>query len=283
MHRADLHIHTTASDGVYTPSKVVLRAKEKGVNFLAITDHDCIAGIDEACQYAKLHDIRVISGVELSTGNNAETHVLGYGVNQTDPRLNAFLKQMREDRKERAQKICEKLIALQMPVSLPNEYLAGDKALGRPQIARAMMERGYVGSVQEAFEKYLGSNCPAYVPRKKVETLQAIRLLREIGAVPVLAHPCQIHMSENALAKEFSKWLDAGLMGIEIYHPSMSPAYRLKWKQIANQYHLVITGGSDFHAPGDKHADIGEMINAWNTCNEDVERLMEAVQMVKGN
>ena len=88
---------------------------------------------------------------------------------------------------------------------------------------------------------------------------------------------------ENALAKEFSQWIDAGLMGVEIYHPSMSPAYRLKWKQIANQYHLMITGGSDFHAPGDKHADIGEMIDAWNTCNEDVERLMEAVQMVKGN
>lgn len=281
MHKADLHIHTTASDGVYSPSKVVLRAKEKGVDLLAITDHDCISGIEEAKQCAKSMSIHVLSGVEIGTGDNSETHVLGYGVNTHDAALSAYLQKMRDDRRERAAKICGKLSELGMPICLPAASLDGSKALGRPQIARAMLEKGYVSSVQEAFERYLGRDCPAYVPRGRIETVDAIHFLRDIGAVPVLAHPCQIRMADDALMYQFSEWLDAGLAGVEIYHPSMNQADRIRWMSIAQKHRLLITGGSDFHAPGDKHADIGDMIPLWENCSEDAEWLLKAVHAAK--
>ena len=281
MLKADLHIHTTASDGVFTPSKVVLRAKEKHVNLLAITDHDCIFGISEAKACAAKMDMQIISGVELSTGGGAEVHVLGYGIDENNEKLNAFLQEMRCERRERAAKICQKLKEIGKPIELPEEYMNGNLALGRPQIARAMMAKGYVSSVQQAFEKYIGSGCPAYVERRKIATADAVRFLRDIDCVPVLAHPSLIRMTEEEMNSAISSWIDAGLMGVEIYHPAMFESHREKWRPIAKKYNLLITGGSDFHAPGDKHAEIGEMIPGWKTCNEDAERLLDAVRNAK--
>lgn len=283
MLKADLHIHTTASDGVFAPSKVVLRAKERHVNLLAITDHDTVSGIAEAKQAAEQLEMQILPGVELSTGGSAEIHVLGYGLDESNARMNDFLQDMRSERQERAQEICRKLQKIGMPIELPEDYLNGNKALGRPLIARAMMAKGYVSSVQQAFDKFIGSGCPAYVERRKIDTSDAIRLLREIGAVPVLAHPSLIRMTEDEVEKTFKDWLDAGLMGVEIYHPAMFECHREKWRPIALENHLLVTGGSDFHAPADKHAEIGEMIPGWKECNEDAERLLEAVRNAKEN
>lgn len=281
MLKCDLHIHTTASDGVFTPSKVVLRAKEKGVQMIAITDHDCLSGIREARICGEETGIRVLGGVELSTGGKEEIHVLGYSVNEEDARLNAFLQEMRNDRRERAEKICQKLAFIGKPITLPASCMQGEKALGRPEIARAMMEMGYVTGIQEAFDRYIGVGCPAYVERREVDTADAICLLRSIGAVPVLAHPSLIRLPDHKIKEAFPKWLDAGLMGIEVFHPCVPASHRKELLSAAAYHRLLVTGGSDFHAPGDKHADIGDMIPHWEKISEDAERLLAAIRSAK--
>ena len=186
MLKADLHIHTTTSDGVFTPSKVVLRAKEKGLQLIAVTDHDAIDGIAQAKKCAADQGMQVLSGVELSCGGSAEIHVLGYGFDENNQILHAFLQNMRDERKSRADKILHKLDQIGFPVNLPETD--DTTAVGRPMIARAMMARGYVSSVQEAFDRYLNRGCPAYVARQELDVCKAITLLRSLGAVPVLAH-----------------------------------------------------------------------------------------------
>ena len=276
MLQADLHIHTTASDGVFTPSKVVLRAKEKGISLLAVTDHDTVAGLEEAKSCALANGMQFLPGVELSAGGKAEVHVLGYGVKDDNERLNAFLADMRNERMERAAQMLEKLRALHMPLEMSDIPRDENNALGRPLIARAMIAKGYVQSVQQAFDQYLGSGRPAYVPRRKIEVSEAVSLLSDIGAVPVLAHPSLIRMEAAELKTAVCEWLDAGLRGIEIYHPAMTHESRMTWLSFAHRHQLLVTGGSDFHAIGDKHADIGEMVAGWKNCSEDAEKLLDA-------
>jgi len=283
MQRADLHIHTTASDGVYTPSKVVLRAEEKGVQLLSVTDHDTLSGIAEAQKLSNERGIAFLPGVELSAGGEAEVHVLGYGVNEKDARLNTFLDEMRQEREDRARRMLTLLEKLGMPLDADTLRTRPQDAIGRPKIARAMIEKGYVKSVQEAFERYLGNGCPAYVPRRRVPVSEAVSLLRSVKAVPVLAHPCQIKLPHAERMREVEKWLDAGLRGIEIYHPSMSSEDRSFWLSYAVRHNLLVTGGSDFHALFDKHADIGEMIPYWKNSSEDIARLLDAVRTAGNN
>ena len=281
MLQADLHIHTTASDGVFTPSKVVLRAKEKGISLLAVTDHDTVDGLQEAQRCADEHGMLFLPGVELSAGGSAEVHVLGYGVSDNNERLNTFLCDMQTERIERAAKILERLSSLGLPLEMNDVLLDANSALGRPLIARAMVAKGYVQTVQQAFDQYLNSGRPAYVPRKKIKVSDAIALLSDIGAVPVLAHPSLIKMTESELKAALADWINAGLKGVEIYHPAMTHADRMQWLSFARRHQMLITGGSDFHAIGDKHADIGEMVAGWNNCSEDAEKLLEAVKAAK--
>ena len=281
MLQADLHIHTTASDGVFTPSKVVLRAKQKGVQLLAITDHDTVEGLTEACDCAQAQGIQLIPGVELSAGGQAEVHVLGYGVSAKNARLCKFLSDMQNERLHRAATILEHLKKLNMPLNLDEITDETNSALGRPLIARAMVNRGYVHSVQQAFDQYLNQGRPAYVARKKLDVADAVTLLKEVGAVPVLAHPSLIRMAAADLKNAVHDWLDAGLMGVEIYHPAMTQYDRMYWLSFARKHDLLVTGGSDFHAIGDKHADIGDMTPLWNNCSEDAEKLLSAVSEAK--
>ena len=281
MLQADLHIHTTASDGVFTPSKVVLRAKQKGVQLLAITDHDTVEGLTEACDCAQAQGIQLIPGVELSAGGQAEVHVLGYGVSAKNARLCKFLSDMQNERLHRAATILEHLKKLNMPLNMDEITDETNSALGRPLIARAMVNRGYVHSVQQAFDQYLNQGRPAYVARKKLDVADAVTLLKEVGAVPVLAHPSLIRMAAADLKNAVHDWLDAGLMGVEIYHPAMTQYDRMYWLSFARKHDLLVTGGSDFHAIGDKHADIGDMTPLWNNCSEDAEKLLSAVSEAK--
>lgn len=281
MLQADLHIHTTASDGVFTPSKVVLRAKQKGVQLLAITDHDTVEGLTEACDCAQAQGIQLIPGVELSAGGQAEVHVLGYGVSAKNVQLCKFLSDMQNECLHRAATILEHLKKLNMPLNMDEITDETNSALGRPLIARAMVNRGYVHSVQKAFDQYLNQGRPAYVARKKLDVADAVTLLKEVGAVPVLAHPSLIRMAAADLKNAVHDWLDAGLMGVEIYHPAMTQYDRMYWLSFARKHDLLVTGGSDFHAIGDKHADIGDMTPLWNNCSEDAEKLLSAVSEAK--
>ena len=279
MLKADLHIHTTTSDGVFTPSKVVLRAKEKGLQLIAVTDHDAIGGIAQAKKCAADQGIQVLSGVELSCGGSAEIHVLGYGFDENNQILHEFLQNMRDERKSRADKILHKLDQIGFPVNLPETD--DTTAVGRPMIARAMMARGYVSSVQEAFDRYLNRGCPAYVARQELDVCKAITLLRSLGAVPVLAHPSLIKLPPEEINIRFREWIDAGLMGIEIYHPAMYECHKALWEKTARENCMLITGGSDFHAIGDSHADIGAITRYWNNCSEDAEKLLNAIDQLK--
>ena len=277
MLKPDLHIHTTASDGVLTPSKVVLRAVEHGVNVLAISDHDSLNGVAEAQNAAKGLPLRVIGAVEFSCGGDANVHLLGYGLSAEHAEIQALLARMKTEREDRARKMLQKLDAIGLHLEENEIPTAANAVKGRVQIARAMLAKGYVRDVQEAFVRYIGSGCPAYVPRENLEVTEAITLILRHGGVPVLAHPGQLKMDVVAFNASFERWMQAGLMGLEVYHPSHRPDAFAKWDHFARSRGLLVTGGSDFHEQGDKHADVGEMISYWPHHDEDAQRFLRAL------
>jgi len=277
MLKPDLHIHTTASDGVLTPSKVVLRAKEKGVNLIAVSDHDSLDGIAEARAAAQALGVQVIGAVEFSCGGDAEVHLLGYGLSDDCAEICTLLDRMRQEREGRADRILEKLNALGLPLDKCEVPAAAGAVIGRAQIARGMLAKGYVQTMQDAFTKYIGVGCPAYVPREKLEVTDAVQLILRNGGVPVLAHPGLLKMDLVTFHASFSAWMKAGLKGIEVYHPAHRPDAFAYWDSFARSQGLLVTGGSDFHEQGDKHADIGEMLSYWTKCSEDAGKLLDAI------
>jgi len=210
---------------------------------LGIADHDTVAGIAPAvAAAARTGDIEVIPAVELSTDwEKREIHVLAYLVDYQAANVNALVDKFREGRLGRAQKILKKLDALGVPVSFEAvQQIAGDAAIGRPHVARALVDAGQVATVQEAFDKYLASDKPAYVEYESASPFQAVELIRGVGAVPVLAHPREVTRIVPELVK-------SGLMGLECYYAEYDPATRRELVALAKQYGLVQTGGSDFH------------------------------------
>lgn len=277
MYRADLHIHTTASDGVFAPSQVVLRAKEHGVNLMAVSDHDSILGIGEAAEEAKRHEILLISAVEISTGDEGNIHVLGFGVRQDSQKLNALFSEMALERETRAERIVEKLNKIGLPLTMADIPAGKGAVKGRAQIARALLSKGYISTMQEAFDCYIGSGCPAYVGRTRRDTGDMIALLKEEGALPVLAHPGLMRMDRGIAERNIAVWKSRGLAGIEVYHPAHADSEFPYWHGVARKLGLLVTGGSDFHQPGDKHADIGEMLACWSSCDQDARALLKAL------
>lgn len=276
MTRPDLHMHTTASDGIYAPAQVAFLAQQADITFFSVTDHDTMAGIPEAAHAADERGIAFVPGVEISTEGEAEVHILGYGVNAQSPRLASFFRQMEEERIGRAREMAKKLDSLGHPVDIDEMIASAGRSIGRPHLARALMRSGAVASVQEAFEKYLGSRCPAYVPRARLAASEAIALLRQEGGVPVLAHPALIPWPMERLLPLLRAWQDAGLMGMEVYHPANSAVYPML-DRLARQRGLLVTGGSDFH-DGISHGRIGETISAWPSASEDAWALYTAAR-----
>lgn len=275
MRRPDLHLHTTASDGVFTPGKLAQLLQRADVTCFAITDHDTLTGLSEAASAAYDRGLAYIPGVEISTEGEDEVHILGYGVREKDPVLLSFFQERERERAIRVRRMGERLN--QLGCSLPlDEILSGaGSSVGRPHLARAMVAQGYVESVQEAFEKYLGRGRPAYVPREKLPASRAIRLLRERGAVPVLAHPGLLKWPMERLLPLLGAWQDVGLMGLEVYHPAHRGDYD-RWDKLARQRGLLVTGGSDFHDQDDCHGQIGETIAHWLTASQDAWALFQA-------
>lgn len=251
----DLHVHTRASDGAYRPSEVVWLALEAGLEGLAVTDHDTTAGLAEAEEAARRDGIILVPGIELSTlWEDKEVHILGYFIDPGHPRLQDKLADRRQGRYRRAKRILEKLEQLGLPVEWARvQELAGEASLGRPHIAQAMIERGYVGSITEAFDRYLGEGRPAYVPRSQFTPLEAIDLIRAAHGVPVLAHPGLL------VADDLIPVLAAGgLRGLEVYYPEHTIEDTAKYRNLADALGLVATGGSDFHGQdGESRADLG--------------------------
>jgi predicted metal-dependent phosphoesterase TrpH len=257
--RADLHTHTTYSDGRLTPTELIERAVTKGLEVLALTDHDCTDGIAEALEAAQKHPrLLFIPGVELGTDlPQEEVHVLGYFLDWRNPRFQARLARLRRSRLERGQKMLAKLKRLGIDVSWQRvEEIAGDGAVGRPHIALAMLEAGHISSLEEAFDRYLGRNGPAYVEREKITPPEAVRLLTDASGLPVLAHPRDLQNLEP-LVLELK---EAGLIGIEVYYQDYDQQAIERLLAVARQHDLLPLGGSDFHGIGGaRERDLGDI------------------------
>ncbi len=249
-HPVELHCHSTASDGSYSPAQVVALAAARGIAVLALTDHDTVAGIPEAAAAAVSHGIALIPGVELSCSVDAgETHLLGYFVRAGDAAFRATLDRFRTGRDTRGRQMVQKLNAVGIPVRWERVQTIADGAVvTRPHIARALIEIGAVGSITEAFDRYLARGKPAFVDRDRLSPADAVRLVRAAGGVPVLAHPLSVH----DLAATLAEMIPAGLIGLEAQYLAFAPEQRAALADLATQHGLLTTGGSDFH--GDVHA-----------------------------
>ena len=249
----DLHLHTTASDGAFAPAELVGMAHEAGLDCIAITDHDSTDGV-AAAQEAGLHcGVRVIAGIEFNTmWHGQSVHILGYFVDTEPPELQAVVARQRDGRLYRAQKIVEKLVALDMPLVWEEILADADGgAVGRPHIAKAMLAQGYVNDANEAFDKFLGHGMPAYVEQPKLTPVEAVALLHRAGAAAGLAHPYNVEGADQVdLDKLVPKLAEAGLDAIETYYTGYGAEQRADILNMAARFDLIPTGGSDFHGGG---------------------------------
>jgi len=244
--KIDLHIHSTASDGKLAPAEIVYLAAEYGLTTISITDHDTIDGIAPALAAAKAFpQLRVIPGVEISTDvPHGEVHLLGYFIDYTDRDLKTTLEGMRQSRRDRALGMIAKLGELGMPVDWERvKELAGTGSIGRPHIAQAMLEKGYINSVQEAFIKYIAREGPAYVERQKMTPQEAVKLVLQANGLPVLAHPFTVPDVDLMITNLKA----SGLIGVEAYYNGYNTEEISKLVKLANKLNLIATGGSDYH------------------------------------
>ncbi|HXG03960.1 MAG TPA: PHP domain-containing protein [Candidatus Binatia bacterium] len=243
----DLHAHTTASDGTLPPRELVRTAARHGVRVLAVTDHDSTEGLAEALDEAGRLGLTIVPGLEINCDvEGAEIHVLGYLGDWQAAWFQEFLREQRAERVARVHRIAERLAALGLPIDPAEVFaLAGDGAPGRPHVAQVMVNRGYVRTVREAFDRYLKAGGPASVPRRRLSPAEAVAVIRRAGGVPVLAHPGLA--DRDALIPGL---VEAGLMGIEAYYAEHSPAQTEAYLALCRRFDLVATGGSDYHGPG---------------------------------
>ncbi len=257
----DLHIHSTASDGVLTPSEVVRLALERGLSVIALTDHDTTEGVAEALAAAAGTSLEVIPGVEVnSEGDWGDLHFLGLYVDPANPFLNERLRAIREARLGRAQRMVERLAEIGLPLQWEEvQALAGGESVGRPHIARALLNRGYISSIAEAFERYIGREGPAYVPRLRLTPPEVIEAIHRAGGIAVLAHP-----AASGAVDQIPQFVEYGLEGLEVYYPDHSPRDVALLLDLCRQYDLLATGGSDFHSPGyEEGAMLGSVYVPW--------------------
>jgi hypothetical protein len=246
----DLHTHTTHSDGSATPDQLIEKASLNGARAVAITDHDTVTAVAEARVAAQRHAIELVSGVEISAEFSPGTmHVLGYCVDDESPSLRDKLHHLKQAREQRNPQIAGRLQLLGFDLSYDEVVqTAGNEIVGRPHFARLMVERGYVTSIQEAFDRFLKKGAGAYVEKARLSPAKSIALIREAGGVAVLAHPYQLGLSSYEQIDELvAELADCGLDGIEALYSRHSPAERASYSEIAARHGLLVTGGSDFH------------------------------------
>ncbi|MCD4782445.1 MAG: PHP domain-containing protein [Candidatus Eremiobacteraeota bacterium] len=248
----DLHTHTSASDGILTPTELVARAGKLGVSILSVTDHDTISGLKEAMTAARGYGMEFIPGVELNTDvNRDEIHILGYFIDPEDESFCATLKELGLEREKRCLRMLDKLEEFNVSPGIERvRVFSKGESIGRPHIARAMLEMGIVSNFEEVFAKYIGSNAPCYVPRKKIKPKEAVKLILSAGGIPVLAHPGLMKDFDG----KFPLLLSAGLMGIEAYYPRHSHLQIDYFVRVAKKHNLLVTAGTDYHGSRGGHS-----------------------------
>ncbi len=261
----DLHIHTSYSDGTFTPSKLVRHARDKGLAAISITDHDITDGLTEGIKEASKLGVELVPGVELSAAmksDESEMHILGYYINWENIKFQEKLKLFRKARERRAFHILDKLSDLGIKLSEEKLFkIAGLGSIGRLHFAKLMYEEKVVDEVQEAFEKYLGEGKPAYVPKLRLKPEEAIQMIQSVGGVPVLAHPYFGGISKAVIKQLVSK----GLMGLEVWHIKHSPQSVEQFRKWAKEFDLAMTGGTDCHGEYNGCALMGKLKIGYET------------------
>lgn len=249
MKTVDLHVHSTKSDGSFTPSELVDYAIEKGLAAFALTDHDTTEGLEEAFMAAKGKNIEVIPGIEFSTEyQGKDIHILGLYIDYNGEEFKKYLVDFQNSRTIRNEKMCKKLSEHGVDITYEKLQKRFPKAvLTRAHYAKFLWEEGYVSSMKEAFDRYIGDHAPCFLPREKVTPVQAVELILRAKGVPVLAHPVLYGMSDERLETLVSTLKDAGLVGIEAVYSTYNNADERWMKALAKKYNLLISGGSDFH------------------------------------
>ena len=256
--KVDLHIHTTYSDGAFSPELIVDTALDCGLNVIALTDHDNVLSYDIATKYANDNNkqLEIIQGVEINTMYKGyEVHILGYFMDVNNQEFQNMLKFQQNARVHQAREmvsLLNKKAGIRIKFEDIKKLVAPQGSIGRPHIARAITNAGGTGSIMEAYEKYINDNSPVYIQRKTVSPHDACEIIYDAGGIPVFAHPIDVEISES-LIKEL---INYGLRGVEAYHRKHSPAVVEYYSTLAEKYGLIITGGSDFHAPSINHGTI---------------------------
>ena len=252
--KVDLHLHTNHSDGDLSPSDLVELCFERGLQTIAVTDHDTTSALQEARECSSKFGIRLINGIELGTNHlNDEVHILGYGIDLQDAGFQNKLSVFRKDRLLRGKKIIEKLVSIGLNISweMVRNIAKGD-SVGRPHIAMALVELGYAANIKDAFKKYLNTDSPGFIPREMVRPTEAVEILRDNGALPVLAHPLLSNSKSGRksiqnLVELIPELCEAGLMGIEVYYGDYDSQQVSRLIELAEKYSLIKCGGSDYH------------------------------------
>ena len=287
----DLHAHTNKSDGSFTPTQLADYATAKGLRVLAVTDHDTVEGVEEALQrslylrqlleekgaeavraelsYPEGYPLsgrsdgyeapEIVSGIEFSTNwEHGDIHVIGLGVNHRDAAFTARLQHFIDSREGRNREMAQRLADVGIGISYEGMLqMFPDCVLTRAHFAKYLLEYGYVKSSREAFDRYLGPGCPCYVPREKVTPEEAVRMTLEAGGIPILAHPIIYRLSDAHLRELIGRMIRAGLVGIECYYSTHSASEERYVKDLAKEYGLVLSGGSDFHGINKPGLDLG--------------------------
>lgn len=265
----DLHSHTTHSDGLLSPEALLALARARGVKTFAVTDHDTVSGLADAAQAAAAEGVAFVPGIEITAGfNGREIHVLGHFIVPTEPTLVAFCESMRQERQQRIVRMIASLEKAGVSISLEDvlEQSSG-KTLGRPHIARAMVAKGLVDHMQDAFDRYLTPGRPGWVERRRPEWDEAIKLIHGAGGTASIAHPGSDRIGTQELKTLASKGLDA----VEAFHPRHPPSQAEAYVRWGNECGLLATGGSDFHGPESENSHPGLM----SAPARDFERLRE--------
>lgn len=255
----DLHTHSTASDGSFSPGELVRHAWENGLSAVALTDHDTVSGIEEALEMGKALGIEVIPGIEIGLEFKPEMHMLGYFFNNSYKKIGKVLDRLFNSREERNPRIIAKLNELGFNITMGDvRHNAGGSIIGRPHIAKALVDKGYVKDNNEAFEKYLASGKPAYFPKDKLTPAEGIGEILEAGGIPVLAHPIYLGMDYSRLDGLLADMKKAGLKGIEAYYTENRYEDTGNLLRLAIKHELIPTGGSDFHGSFKPDIEIGK-------------------------